>query len=309
MGFAWIWLGLPGALGLAVGLQGCAQAPANCHLTQVVSEPVLFVDGLPTIEITMSGHKLRMMVDTGSGTSILTRAAMAALHAQPTIGGEDLYGVGGELLAPTSFAGDMQIDGLKVADALFVIQPTIVPRRPGEPAIDGVIGSDVFRHYNIALDFPHDQIRLYLHTGCVAAFPFTGSFSAEPIDPYAQQHIIVPITVDNQTLHAVIDTGADETLLTQDALEEAGIPVQHVAELKDFTGLGPRKAKVALGKFDSVTIGAEEFDGTLIPVTSTPGFFQALIGEDYLRDRQVFISTETNTAFLGLRTDGTGGSP
>jgi predicted aspartyl protease len=295
---------LPLLAGLMLALAGCAASPSSCQLTPTVNVPVTFVGGLPTITAMVAGHELRFILDTGAESSTLTPQAVAKIDAQS--GFFDGYGVGigGRSLVGTSQPGDLRLDGLLVQGEQFKVVG-LFKSMPARTEIDGLLGADILANYNLAFDFPHQRFQMFLRRTCPTAFPFKGDFADVPFRPSDYGSFSIPVTIDGHSVELLIDTGAHGTTLDQTTLAQAGVTGTVIGRAGTALGVGGKTTTLRHERFDSVTIGAEEADGAVLVVLSRSAddIPLSLLGEDYMRYHQVYISQDTGQVWLGLRID------
>jgi len=283
-------------------MSGCATKPpdaAGCHLTELAALPVTFIEGEPTVHVKIAGHDEVMMVDTGAYASVLTEKTNDALGAREIFTDDQLEGVGGLANIAASHPGDLQIGGILVKDPQFLVVRSIFPRDP-MPGVNGQIGQDTLKFYDIGLDFPHNRLNLYLRNSCRDAFPFSGYFSPSPSHWTESQQVLVPVAIDQHDFQLLIDTGSDSTAVWQKSLDRQGVHGVAVGKTDHMYGIGQAAEAETPERFDSVTIGAEEIDNAVLGVDSR-GFDDddGLIGESYFRTHQVYIANDSQTVYFG----------
>ena len=284
----------------------CAQ-PAPCPFVIAATYKVTFAGGMPVITVQMLGHDIHMGVDTGSQMSMLTTNVYNRLNLTGTAPTTGYYaqGVTGTMQINTVIEEDVNFGNFKVHDEVFDIADNAGPRIHGVPITDGIIGTDLLQSFDIGLDFPEQKLILYQRQACTGGnTPWTGSYAPMPITQHKETlSSTIEYDIDNQPLAAIIDTGAQITLVTQDALDRYGIkPEQAPATSSMIGGIGIRSLPMVRERFSLVGIGAEGYPDMPLDVANSPfsQFTDVLIGEDYLATHRVFISNATSTAYLGL---------
>jgi predicted aspartyl protease len=289
---------------VVAGLQGCAAPPASCQLQTIVNVPVTFVEGEPTVMVTVSGHEFRFMIDTGAQNSVLTPEALGVLNAQARFVDGFAVGVGGRVSTGYTQPGDFKLDGLRVEDEQFFVNDLFEKAQAGTK-IDGLLGDDILEHYNLAFDFPHNRFRMFLRGTCPATFPFKGQFADVPVHETNHGAFNIPVTIDNRPVDVELDTGAVPTVFDTTTLQQAGVRAQDVCKTSQLEGIGGKETVTYHERFASVTIGGEEADGAVLEVIdrAEADVPFSVLGEDYLRHHQVYISEDTAQVWLGLRID------
>jgi predicted aspartyl protease len=301
------------ALLAALAAGSAAQAQTTCPFAVAADFPVTYVGyHTPVITVQIRGQNVRMEVDTGSAMSFLTTAAYDRLNLSGTYPTKGAYatGVAGTMQLDVVVMQDVKFGAVTMRDTLLGVTDQASVSRHGVPLVDGVIGNDIMRYFDIGLDLPDNHITFYQPQGCAATqTPWTGQFAPLPITRHKETLAnTVDYGVDNATLAATIDTGAQSSLIAQAALSRAGIkpeampPAHFVVE-----GIGSSRLPAVPEQFSSLTIGAESFSDMWVMVANSPmsQFTDALIGEDYLSTHRVFIANSSDTAFFGLTVQST----
>ena len=162
--------------------------------------PMTFTAGVPTLETTINGKgPFRLAFDTGApGGPHLTSALAGALALQPA--GEMMVGdPSGKNPASVS-----QYRLESVGFGAVLVQgwmATAMPTRPGKPnGLDGAVGLDAFAGFVVTIDYPHR--RFALRRGALPPADGKSVFSYQ-----GQMAPTVPLTVENRTILAHLDTG------------------------------------------------------------------------------------------------------
>jgi predicted aspartyl protease len=146
---------------------------------------------------------------------------------------------------------------------------------------------------------------MFLRGTCPATFPFKGEFADVPVHETNHGAFNIPVTIDNQQVDVELDTGSDATVFDQTSLDEAGVKATATGRTNTDVGIGGKTTVSRHERFDSFVIGGEEADGAVLEVISRPESDMpfSVIGEDYLRYHQVYVSEDTARVWLGLRID------
>jgi len=277
-------LGLAGALAL---LAGCT--PAG-NLDLVTTMPVSFVGNEPVVAGSLAGHKLRLIVDTGAQTSVITPEALQRFGIDREFGTLQITGVGGTSYSATSFIGQVPFAIAKLSDKY----------RRGDMPPDGLMGDEFLDQYDLALVFPHRQLALYRRAGDADVIPFAGPFARLPmtITPGGQHEFTMYI--DGQPVTALLDTGAAFTTVRQEALDRIGVQPSRCGRGVTAIGVGDLPVHQQICRFAAVTIGGELLTDKALAVQERGmnSDFDVLLGEDYLRRHQVFISNQHHALYL-----------
>jgi predicted aspartyl protease len=284
-----------------------AQAGVTCPLVVAGDFPLSYIDGHPWITLKVDGKTLNMMVDSGAGISSITNHAWQALGGPPfrNIDGHYATGLGGNVQLNTGLLEDVDTGHAIAKNQAFIVTDIGVPSRRGKQLADGVLGYDFLENFDIGFDFPDDRFSLYFYQHCNSAqAPWAGDYDQEPLTVHPDTlDATIPYVIDGRTFEGEIDSGAEETLVVQAALDRAGIEPAATANFCGTGfGVGGLKFAYRVERFDDIGIGAEEFSNVWLRVGKIPTgqFSDLMIGEDYLSTHRVFISNSTQTVLLGL---------
>lgn len=278
-------------------LTACAGSGApSCVLVQYADVPVTFSGGLPIVEVTVAGHKLHMLVNTGAENSSITAEAAKTIPSSFLYGSMMEYrGANGTVIADARGVDSFQLGGITVRGKAFYVMALY-----GSRDIDGEIGEDVLRNYNIGLDFPHHQLILYQRGGCSDAFPWSGKFSSVGFDAteYAPE---ITFYIDAKPFKAILASGSSNISINAQSLKNSDVTPNLIGRTRKTIGIGDLAGRATLERFDTEVIGGEEFNAPWISVAHRPnlGGAGASIGETYLRHHQVYIDNDNDTLWLG----------
>jgi predicted aspartyl protease len=295
------------ALGLLLVLAaGCADAPGPCRVTVAGEFPLTSEHGLITVPVEVNRTKVTMVVDTGAQRSVLSAdaASRLGLVGDPHMATE-LIGVGG--LAGTH--PDALIRRLAFADyatgpgSLAVGDMHPIPG--GEASADGLLGEDLLRHFDLDLDLPHGQLRLYRVSGCAGNFlPWSKPYAALPARlSWRHGALVVSARLDGEPVRAVLDTGATGVIVGADAARRVGVTPAGLAADRRVQGHGAVGADFALARhrFAALVVGplrAAPVDLLVLDRPLAEG--DLLLGLAWLRRQPVWISYATRQVFVAL---------
>lgn len=296
------------AMVLCAGLAGCAAPPSACHVEDVADLPVSFTAEGPAIPVSLKGHPLNMLVDTGAEISVLTPQTAQALNIPDdfsiTAAGA---GVNGTVHAAVTVSQSLTFGRVSMGRAAFLVAGLGNAGRPGDVPVDGLIGNDILQQFAIALDFPDHEMTLMLPGNCAEIVPpWPGRFSIMPFSRAPDSSPVIPIAIDGQVFNVVVDSGADTTFISAAALSGAGVlPEKGAPSLQAHSyGLGGLSAEESRQVFATMTVGGETFAHPLIMTGESKLLAKlnadGLLGEDYLRHRKVFINNLSDKIYLGF---------
>ncbi|MDE2356625.1 MAG: aspartyl protease family protein, partial [Alphaproteobacteria bacterium] len=258
------------------------------------------MEGLrPMVSGEINGAPVRFIVDTGAGYSILPKASADALHLPiyPAPDWLTFEGVGGGFKPELARVAKLRIDGAQTSNVEFVVGGTDVS---GDAA--GLLGQNFWQIRDLELDFSHGALRFVQPKGC-GERPL--AYWAKPGDALLEmdltdrerrgQGAVVYVGVNGVKLRAVLDTGAERTVISYAAARRAGIdPNGPLAGTKGAEfGFGSHFAASRLVQVDSVDIGGEKILHThLIAVDHLIAGEDEdmLLGEDFFLSHRVYIA-------------------
>jgi predicted aspartyl protease len=145
----------------------------------------------------------RLVLDTGASDSAITASVAAALGLVPSPSHLVLvHGVAGSAIVPT-----VQVDSLAVGD-LDVASATLPIIANALGGAEGVLGTAGFSDKRIDIDFLHDRITIVRSHGQHAPL----GFITLPLERSGPGLLMVPGSVAQVHVHAVIDTGAERSI-------------------------------------------------------------------------------------------------
>ena len=145
----------------------------------------------------------RMVLDTGASDSAITAPVASALGLVPSPSHLVLVqGVAGSAIVPT-----VQVDSLTVGD-LDVTSATLPIIADALGGAEGVLGTAGFSDKRIDIDFLHDRITIVRSHGQHAPI----GFITLPLERSGPGLLMVPGSVAQVHVHAVIDTGAERSI-------------------------------------------------------------------------------------------------
>jgi hypothetical protein len=149
--------------------------------------------------------------------------------------------------------------------------------------------------FEVELDVPHRRVTLYRARRCLDAAPaWTRPFTRLAVRQQpGSGHLFVPVMLDNETLSGMLDTGASSTAMSLQSAEDIRIGRKTLARLP----AGRSQALNSQGvvrrelRLRTMKIGDDVLNNPVLNIIDLPPFAgDALIGEDYLGTRRVWIS-------------------
>ena len=154
------WTGCAAAALLAVAGVASAQP---CQLVQIGEFHIRMDRTKPLVTAEIDGHSIQMLVDSGSGTSLLWPRTAAALDLTVTpLPGVKFYGVGGGDSAGRVTLPDLTLGGYTVRNFELIVTGRPSP----SDHFAGVLGEDFLSQTDVEFDFLNGVVRLFQPREC-----------------------------------------------------------------------------------------------------------------------------------------------
>ena len=286
-------------------LAGCAgapgaSAPAACSMEKVAEVPLRVVDGHLAAPVTIERQPATMLVDTGSERTLVTPGAADAFGLQPDPHAQTrIIGTGGSVMAGHARLHSFGLGGMEMLDQSYAVESLPESGAIGEE-LSGLIGADWLSDYDVDLDAAHRRMALYRSEGCAGDhLPWAGAHATEPVRLYGRGLVLLKVMVDGVPVTALLDSGAQRSMISAEAAARAGVPeaaTAHDPSGRSF-GVDGRIAITRLHPFRSVAIGSERMSDMPLVVAPLqgPSGAEMLLGLDWLARNRVWIDYRART--------------
>jgi len=265
-----------------------APAAAQTPSCTLASAPISTnPDGRITIPVTLEGHSLSFLVDTGGVSTTLKweQAKQLGLAVKQT--NRRLSGVAGSVL---NFA--LASENFAIADLRVRNRPIYIETRPLTGA-DGTLAPDILRSYDVDIDLPRASLSLLSPTHCAPV----GGATAIAIEVGQDGHVRFPVKIDGKTIIATLDTGAVMSLIGMRTAALLGV-YPDAADLKLLRDTGPYRFHAY--PFGAMQIGGVTVKNPRIAIVSDnflPGS-DLVLGIDALRGMHLTIAYGENRLYI-----------
>lgn len=290
------------ALLLMVILAACGQPGADCQLSKVVQLPLEVQNHLLVVPIGINGRWARMIVDSGAERTTLSEAAAARLGL-PQDGRFVTHSTG---IGGVSAHADVTVANLVLGGVRFPIDRMAVgslnfDRRSGLVA-DGLLGADILLAFETDIDVPGGSLTLYRVRRCAGTKPPWSESVAEIMGVTSRKdRMLIPFDLDGVIGQAILDTGAQRTVIGVQMARRMGLTEQTMAgdPVIHHRGAGPATMDAHVHRFQQLRIGPALMARPALSVLPTDaGVGDALVGEDFLEGRRVWLSFPTRQFFV-----------
>ena len=283
-------------------LAACAQTGIDCNLTKVVQLPIEVQAHLLTVPVGINGKWTRLIVDSGAERTTLSEAAAKRLDlTQDPHSVSHMTGIGGSYAHPDVLIDSMVIGGVRFPISRVPVSTLNFDRNAGLTA-DGLLGADILLAFEMDIDVPHNTLTLYRARHCPGMRPNWPEPAVEVQGITSRKdRMLIPFTLDGLSGLAVLDTGAQGTVVGIDMARRLGLTEAAMAAdpVTRHRGAGPAIIQTHVHQFQDLRIGPAVVTGPALSVMPNPaGMGDALVGEDFLQGRRVCLSFPTRQLFV-----------
>jgi predicted aspartyl protease len=295
---------------LLLGVAGCATPPGgdSCAFVREGEIDVRYVGGEPIADVTIDGHVVPMIVDTGASLSALTETTAKALHLRyqynatsTTIGGGGVTTITHPVVVET-----LAVGGVTVRPGLIPVVPAGSGgvTNPVYREAGGLLGLDVLAHYDLDVDLPHQRIVLMRQRFCPQGGPPWPGKSVSPAPAQTRTSFAnMPfwVRLDGHPIIAVFDTGDTHSTVSFEAANLAGVDAAALQSDRVVAVAVANANAVAtpIHRFRELEIGSARIAAPMLLVQRLvidgPTM---LIGEAIFRHNRVYLSYASHRAFI-----------
>jgi predicted aspartyl protease len=241
------------------------------------------------VNVSLNGHEpVPFALDTGAGRTVVNQARLSALGLEERSSTDTVQGAHGQFEMGLTDVGSLSVGGAALG-ALELGTMDLTNVEGDDMTLFGVLGFDVLSRFDLTLDFVSNTVVLHP----LAADPddcavCQGEIWA-PFDLVGGTHIEIEVSISDQPIAAILDTGSGRTGMNRRAATAIGVelpatvPGGHAAALK-----------VGELKLGSSVLARDVIVGVVdLPVFAALGFADEpamLLGTGTLAGRRVGIS-------------------
>ena len=205
----------------AMAMRG-APRPSYPAIAGLVSIPITrSPSGVPVIVARVNGCTRRLWIDTGASTSLVSSSVARSCGIHPLVPDTlEMLTSTGRVAARPAVIGQVEMGGLSidnlqaaiVSDEELRLGTSYVPGRPAFERIDGILGFDVLRRYDVEIDF--DRGRMLLRRP-----GDRGGSTLDRRNLFWLGYPVVRLThASGSSVYFGLDTGADYSFATSNLL-------------------------------------------------------------------------------------------
>jgi predicted aspartyl protease len=284
-------------------LAGCEQG-AGCDLVKVAEVPLEPVGPVFVVPVTVNGHAINMVLDTG-GVSFLSETTAERLGFARE-GGSISMVVG---VAGGSIRTDASIASMSIGGAPLSVHRMTVNSYSGARSPDGFLGLDVLGDFDLDIDGPNRRLALYRVRRCEHADPPWDQPAAliEGTTTWTGW-LAVPFEIDGIAGRAAIDTGASNTVITPRLAQRLGLTEPDMASDRNLKlhVVAGADTQAHIHRFKTMRIGSITVHNSLIfvlaknppPLGGGRHLAEAVIGQDFLANRRIWFSMRAERLYI-----------
>jgi predicted aspartyl protease len=264
--------------------------------------PIDVHNNLMFVQVKFNDQPATMVVDTGAERTILTETAVTRLRLRRDLRhAGNTTGIGGTSASYQAALDDFAL-GVFALPVKTVSVGTFVLPDIGETKPDGLLGADILLAFDLDIDLPDHTLTVYRARPCTDSRP-PWSFPYRTVEGVTlwRDRLMLPLTINNVVGRAILDTGAQRTVVRPDFAGRAGVSGDMLNNDPSNTmrGASREQATFRMHRFDTVRIGNELAHNVPLPVVQLPNAQEdALIGGDFLHGRRIWLSAASRQVFF-----------
>jgi predicted aspartyl protease len=277
------------------------------------------------VPITINGQQKRLLLDTGAVSSVISakvakELGLTLVKANVGVGNFQfsVYDLTGAVADQMTTAA-IQIGQVKFSRVNFMVSSQ--EDQLDYPDVIGLLGSNILSMFDVSIDVPGRTLDLIDQDHCpdqVVYWPATG-LARIPFHVRGSDNIVIPVTLDDQPLTAIVDTGAwHSTLRIRTARAKFDIvpgssdtPAEgtlngvenlttytHVFKKLDFEGVAVGTPTITLIPDQISEKLTEKQTGSNIPVARESTRAPMLLGMNILRHLHIYIAYKDQVLYF-----------
>lgn len=290
------------AAAVLVAASSPAAAQDKCELLlQTELESTADLAGTPKVPMTIAGHSLAMLVDTGGIYSMLKKKWVRELRLTEFTLQSVVYRNGRRAIHQYVKATDFQFGRMFARSTAMLVMPDDLAAAD----VDGTLAPDFLSRFDVEFDFAHSKIKLFEPNKCAASPVYWALHHAEvQLGTNGWKQIFTTVNLDGKNMTAQIDTGASRSFLYLDVAQDLlGLKMDDPAlkPLIDEAG----KSHGYTYPFKTLRFGTIVVQGPAIRVADEvrgPDAPHMVIGMDLLRSLRLYISYKDSKIYATAAT-------
>ncbi|AOW49373.1 retroviral-like aspartic protease family protein [Acetobacter ascendens] len=290
-----------GGASVSLGGISAAYAADGCH--KLVARVALRNDqGFLNIPVSVNGHAVSMIVDTGSEGSLISPEAASLFAAQRDKSVHTVVrGTGGiGRIVPNAIVRSFRVQNVEFGPVSVPVD-TLPAVPQTEPEVEGLMGGDLLSRYDVEFNVAGGTLSFWSANSadCNGPEGWRYIYRAVPLQA-AGQRVVAEVTLDGTKLKALVDSGARSRIVSIGAAERIGVSRQALAADPGgmTTGVDGHQQIYHWHKFHLFQIGQEQEKSPVLTVAPVHDTVDMLLGSDWFAAHRVWISYRTHTLYV-----------
>jgi predicted aspartyl protease len=205
-------------------------APQICRLERAAVLKMAAGTSYAVVPARLNGQDVSMLLDTGDEVMTITPHAKVALGlAEDHQNRTSVQGLGGIVTNNNVRIEHFELGGTELFQPSAAVAPMPSAWR-GEPPLAGIIGAQVMSDYDVEFDFPGRIVTLWQRSGCGSVAPaWQGPWASARLVRGRSSLVTLDVTIEGQTVRALLDTGAQNTTIDIEAAGRLGVTAAMLA--------------------------------------------------------------------------------
>ncbi len=295
----------PLALLFLILVAGCGATPElDCRLTMVAQMPLQVQDRLLVVPAGINGRWVHLIVDSGAERTTVSAVAADRLGLPH----DARYKVQSVGIGGATTNTDVTVDRFVLGGVHFPIERLAVGnfKLNNERGLsaDGLLGADILLAFDLDIDVLDGTLTLYRSRVCPNVQPPWHEPWIEIAGVRARKdRLLLPFELDGGQGMALLDTGAQGNVLGINMAHRMGLTEPVLASDPPVRNTGTGGVTISrLHRFQRLRIGpVVEEAPAIVVLPSDFGVGDALIGEEFLQGRRVWLSFRNRAVFVSKR--------
>ena len=276
---------------------------AACDLVPIARLPIEMRGRLLTVPISINDQTLRMVVDSGAERTTISENAAGRLKLPRDMQRiQTSRGVGGDVTSADAVVSSFVLGNVRLPPLERVAVGRFGFDADANPLADGLLGADVLLAFDLDIDVPGKTLTIYRVRRCPNSEPpWQEPFVAVQGVTARKDRLLIPFQLDGVSGTAILDTGASATTIGVQMAKRLGLNEQTMALDRKVVqrGAGTGSITAHYHWFKELRVGPAIVRGLMLTVLPTDaGVGDALIGQDFLQGRRVWLSFPTRQVFV-----------
>ena len=272
-----------------------AQAEEDCRLKRALSlDNIAAPGGSPLAAGAVDGRPIQFAFDTGASFGFMPAAYVEGLKRKSAamLGVRDL---GGKEMGDYVEPGGIELGGARLTGWDFLVSGTNVAG----------IGANRLSRFDLELDPVERKINLFEHAGCDGRMlPYwqTKGYVVLPFELMRSNIIKLKVRLDDDKLTAMLDTGAEKSILSKRAADDFDLDLDKIATGTVMQGATGGTYRTVSHRFGKLDLGGIAVKNPTLEIAAVPEF-DLVIGMDMLASLHLYIAYEQEKIYVTSQAD------